>query len=445
MAQVLDGLAALAEAQEQKKQEQDAGLEIKQTPWPDPLAEEAYRGLAGDIVRAIEPHTEANPAALLVQFLVAFGSAVGRNAYFEVEADRHYTNLFAVLVGATAKARKGTSWGHVRRLFETVAPDWAREHTATGLSSGERVIWAVRDPQIREKKDECVIEDPGVSDKRLLVYQTKFASTLRVLGRGGNTLSAILREAWDTGHLRNLVKNNPTKATGAHISIIGHITKGELVRHLDDTEAGNGFANRFLWLCVKRSKVLPEGGKIWEVNFDPLVKHLKQALDFARTARELRRDEEARELWAEVYESLSEGHPGLLGAVIARAEAQVTRLALIYTLLDCSPLIRREHLEAALAVWEYCGASAKFIFGDALGDPVAGQILEALREAPEGLTRTEISALFQRNIAGKRIANALEVLVGANIARCERAPGAGRPAERWFAVTWTFFVRLCSH
>lgn len=65
---------------------------------------------------------------------------------------------------------------------------------------------------------------------------------------------------------------------------------------------------------------------------------------------------------------------------------------------------------------------------------MADQILEALRAAPVGLTRTEISNLFQRHLPGKRLANALELLVAANLVRCEREPGAGRPVERWFAL-----------
>lgn len=441
MVKQLASLDAVARIQRRERERQEQDWEIKLPPWPDPPADEAFHGLAGEIVGVIEPHTEADPVALLIQLLGAFDNAVGRNAHFEVEADKHYTNLFAVLVGTTAKARKGTSWSHVRRLFEVVDPDWARGHLASGLSSGEGLIWAVRDPIERaitddkSKERETVIVDPGAEDKRLLVYQSEFASTLKVLSREGNTLSAIVREAWDTGNLRSLTKNNPATATGAHISIIAHITKDELLRNLTDTEAANGFANRFLWVCVKRSKILPEGGRIWEVDFQPLVAQLKQAVEFAREERRLRFTEEARELWREVYEPLSAGKPGLLGAVIARAEAQVVRLALIYALLDRSPAIRREHLEAALALWDYCEASARFIFGDALGDPVADEILEALWGASErGLTKTEISDLFQRHLPGKRIANALQLLLEANLVRYEKEPGAGRPVERWFAL-----------
>ena len=77
-----------------------------------------------------------------------------------------------------------------------------------------------------------------------------------------------------------------------------------------------------------------------------------------------------RALWHKEYARLSEGYPGMFGAMTARSEAQVMRLACIYALLGCSDVIRVEHLQAALAVWTYCEDSVRFVFGDVLGDPV---------------------------------------------------------------------------
>jgi hypothetical protein len=423
-----------------------SGDEIAISPWPMPLAPAAFHGLAGEIARVIEPHSEADPVALLVQTLVAFGNVIGRNAHFVAEDDHHYLNLFAVMVGTTSKGRKGTSWARIRSLCSAVDEVWTLERVQSGLSTGEGLIWAVRDPierrdPIKEKgvvKDyQTVVTDSGVSDKRLLAMEPEFASCLRVLDREGNTLSALIRQAWDTGTLRVLTKNAPAKATGAHISIIGHITRDELRRYLDTTEAANGFANRFLWLCVRRSKALPEGGG--KVHFGDLIARLHTAIRCARQADELKRDAEARALWCEVYEELSDGKPGLLGAVTSRAEAQVMRLACLYALLDCSPEIRRVHLEAALALWRYCEDSVRFVFGDALGDPVADEILQALKEAGEaGLTQTQLNDLFSGNRHSRALARSLASLVEAGRVVCqkEETGNRGRPARRWFAVRW---------
>src|SRR6202022_2707903 len=174
---------------------------VPQVPsWPDPLAQEALYGLAGEIVGTIEPHTEADPAALLMQLLVAFGNIIGHEPHFRAEKDRHGLNLFTVLVGATSKARKGTSWGHIKELTATADQQWSEDCRQTGLGSGEGLIHAVGDPRG---------EDPGVSEKRLFIIEQEFASTLRVLERDGNTLSPTLRLAWDGNPLQVLTKNLP--------------------------------------------------------------------------------------------------------------------------------------------------------------------------------------------------------------------------------------------
>ncbi len=411
--------------------------------WPE-LDSAALHGLPGDIVHMIEPHSESDPVAILVQTLVAFGNATGRAAYFQVEADKHYMNLYAVLVGDTSKARKGTSKGQVMSLFDSVDETWRRERVQSGLSSGEGLIWAVRDPihkreSIKEKKRitgyQDVIADHGVEDKRLLVVEPEFASTLRVQSRETSTLSPTLRNAWDDGHLRILTKNSPAVATNAHVSIIGHITADELRRYLDSTEVANGFANRFLWPCVRRSKCLPEGSHL---EIEPaVISRLRGALDFGRKANCISFDSEARAAWHELYPELSAAKPGLLGALTARGEAQAVRLALVYAMLDCSNVIKLAHLWAALAVWEYCAESAAYIFGDRLGDPVADDILAALHRTPKGLTRTQISNLFHRNRDAQQIGRALSLLLRAGRVRTEQIQTDGRPLELWIETKRT--------
>lgn len=397
--------------------------EIKDTTkWPKPDSAMFY-GLPGEIVRAIEPHTEADSVAILIQILTAFGNIIGRSAYFEVEADRHYPNLFIALVGETAKGRKGVSWGHAARLLKTLEPEWS-ERITSGLSSGEGILYAVRDQQDG---------DSGVEDKRLQVVEPELASVLRVIGRDGNTLSAIIRQAWDSGTMRTMTKNSPLKATNAHISIISHVTKPELLKYLTSTESGNGFANRFLWLCVRRSKCLPRGGDIQSVHFDPFLKELSKSIEFAQNAGRIEPTEAAWCIWDKVYPELSEGVPGLLGAVTSRAEAQVLRLAMIYALLDQSFSIKPSHLLAALSLWDYSFDSAKYIFGDSLGDPVADIILDALRENSEGLTRTEIYNSFGRHGKSADIQRALKSLhIRGLVFKTER-PTGGRSVEIWTA------------
>lgn len=399
--------------------------------WPAPLAQEAYHGIAGRWLRLIAPHTEADLAALLIQFLIAIANLIGRGPYFRAESDRHYTVLYGAIVGQTAKGRKGTAEGRVRRLLEHVDPEWATRRIKTGLSTGEGLIFEIRDATEGGKDP-----DPGEPDKRIAVFEPELARVLSVCERLGNTLSPTIRQAWDCPHvLAPMTKNNRCAATDPHVSIVGHITRDELRRSLTDTAACNGFANRFLWVCARRSKCLPEGGL--QIEDGDLAEQLRSAVEYARTVGEMIRDEAARKIWCSVYPSLSEGKPGLLGAVTSRAEAQVMRLACIYALLDRRSCIAENHLAAALAVWDYCLASARYIFGAALGDPVADEILRALKGRSDGMTRTQIREHFGRNKSSAEIGRALAVLSEYGLAHPSKRETEGRPVELWTCTPLT--------
>jgi hypothetical protein len=392
-------------------------------PRPRQAHRAAFYGLAGQIVGLIEPHSEADPMALLSQFLVAFGNCAGRSAHFNVEADSHYSNLNLVVVGQTAKGRKGTSWGYIKRLFEQVDENWACDRIEDGLSTGEGLIWAVHD------------DGNAIDDKRLLVMESEFGKVLSVIARQGNILSAVVRQAWDSGNLRTLTRTNPLKATAAHISIIGHITARELRKNLTATEVANGFANRFLWLTASRSKCLPEGGQFNLNSFNSSISLLREAVIRARDIGEVRRSDQARELWRKVYPVLSAGSDSLSGAVISRAEAQTMRLALLFALVDQSDTIRVQHLRAALAVWCYCENSARSVFGEGTGDKRADALVTALRTAdPEGMTKTDIMNHFNRNLTADAIESALRLLDEQGRINSRSEQTGGRAAVRYFLV-----------
>ena len=89
------------------------------------------------------------------------------------------------------------------------------------------------------------------------------------------------------------------------------------------------------------------------------------------------------------------------------------------------------HLQAALAVWDYCSASASHLFGDSTGDLIADRIREALEQSPEGLSKHQIIRLFQGHVHGDRIDAALQQLMTINAATCHSKLTGGRPSTRW--------------
>lgn len=404
--------------------------------WPkiDPAA---FHGIAGEISGMIDPHAEADPAATLVQFLVGFANLVGRGPFFSVGATRHYLNLFCVLVGATASGRKGTSWDAAKWVLSLCDRQWGDDRIQSGLVSGEGLIHHVRDPETeaRESNGKKPPEaDPGVTDKRLLIVETELSRALKAMNRDGNTLSDVVRQAWDSGSLRTLGKHKASKATGAHISIIGHSTQADVAKHLTENDSANGFANRFLWVAVRRSKLLPSGGKFYSVDWAGVQRRMTEIVGHARDVREMNRSPVADEMWEAVYPELSEGKPGLLGAVTSRGIPQVLRLACVYALLDGTCTVGDNHLEAAVALWEYCEASARLVFGDSHGDPAADKLMAALRAAPEGLSRKQIFIdVFQKNKKSGAIARLLEDLLTHGLIHRRQVKTGGRPAEIWGA------------
>lgn len=332
-----------------------------------------------------------------------------------------------LLVGDSSKARKGSSWDHVRRLIAQV--DTTIEHRIlTGLSSGEGLIWAVRDPST---------QDLGISDQRLLVIEPEFASVLKASAREISTLSPTLRCAWDGRPLAILTRTAPARATSAHIALIGHITQDELRRHTTTIELANGYLNRILIVACRRQRLLPEGG-----HHDPLAgtgldRLLAAAVQHARNAGQLRLDAEARELWHRVYQQLAEPQPGIVGQITARAEAHTIRLALIYALADSAKQISPQHLHAALALHDYAARSAGWALTGATGQPLAEQIHAALTANPAGLTRSQISDTLKHNQPAGRLDDALRALQATGRATATQIATGGRPAQLWTATPTT--------
>lgn len=401
--------------------------------YPAPLEPAAFHGLAGEFVQAVEEHTEADPAAILVSLLATVGAMAGPEVHALAGDAEHPARLYVLITGDTSKGRKGTSGAPVVSMARLVDPDF---EMASGLSSGEGLIYRVRDPIEKmvqvgrgdKRHPELQVVDPGVDDKRLLVRESEFATVLRVLQRDGNSLSAVMRTAWESDELGTLTKNAPLRATGAHIGVLGHVSKEELLRYLDRTDLANGFINRFLIIAATRQRLLPSGGNVPQGVLDEFAGRVRDVVAWAQRPHRIVRDEEAERMWAGVYESLSAGRPGLLGAATNRAEAQALRLQVVYALLDRSLVITPAHVLASLAVWRYAEASAKWIFGDALGDTVADAILQALRLRRE-MTRTDISDLLGRHVPRSRIEQALNLLLSDGRVTVRQEKTKGRPRE----------------
>ena len=412
--------------------------EWPQFPW------EACPGLLGEFVRLATRDSEADPAAICITALVRFGAEIYGHApnqgpYTYVGETIHPPRLFAVICGNSSKARKGTSRHPVTKLFtrQYCQPSdlqtWqlplpARE-SGGPLSTGEGLAHTVRDEtdEERERRQRQNPNEPirEKGDKRLIIQDEEFASGLACIKREGNTLSMGIRCFWDSGDYAPLTKNNPVLVKGAHISIITHITMQELAVCLGEVQAVNGFGNRFLWICARRSKLVALPSRMPEAELAPLQRELWRLVALAQKRGYMTMDDAALELWESVYPELSQEHTGLAGNIINRAEAQTLRLALVYALLDGAEHIAEPHLKAALAMWQYAQDSALYIFGDRAVDPLEEKILEALKNGP--LTATELNRVFSGHVPKDRLQPVLQQLEAQQRISITKQKNGGRP------------------
>jgi len=413
---------------------------------PPELGEPAYHGPAGEFLRAVAGYTEATDAAVLAHFLPAVGMLAGPKVHVWSGGPQP-ARVNVCVVGPTNTGRKGTSFAPVDLLMGQVCGSefWSRQRPS-GLSSGEGLIVAVADKEEKDEDGNIVIEPV---EKRLFVPEQEFSRVLINIGRDGNVLSQVIRSCYDDGNLATLTVN-PRRASGAHILIVGHITQEELKDTLTSLDMANGFGNRFLWFHVRSTKVMPKTQPIPSKAFEPFKAQLRAIFTLGTEQKKdhaLKLDAAAEKLWAEVYTNrLRQDLPGLGGAMVARGAPMVVRLALIYALLDClrkkptllvphaldlkSLVIRPEHLNAALAVWDYCEQSAQQLFKNRSGDPLGDKMLQLLAAGP--MTRQELN----KHMSNHQKANAGPTLAKLEAAgrvrkRKESATGAGRPAEVW--------------
>jgi len=422
----------------------DADLEALPLPLPPPMPPRPSlalsHGIIGTFMDRVEEETEAHPVALAASFITAFGNCIGRNPYAMVGCTRHGVNLFSVVVGNTGTGRKGTGGDVVTAVVRYADSHWADRCQSPNLVSGEGVIDALRDPvtKFEQKKGggpndvEEVVLDWGVSDKRLLITCTEFASALHAASREKSVLSQTLREAWDGKTLRTMAKNAARTATNPHLSVIAHITRQELMRTVRESDIFGGFFNRFLFVLSERARLLPHGGDLDDLR--EILEPIKARIEFARGVGRMVRSDAADRLWEREYERLTTANGSdIISAVLSRGEAQTLRLSMLMALAAGRATIEQDDLEAALDLWRYSEASARAVFaGD--NDALFDRLLVLIHETP-GITRSVLHKKVGWKVPAPTFLGALSRLQAIGLARREVVKTGGRPTEKWFPAT----------
>jgi hypothetical protein len=354
-------------------------------PYLDP-ASAAFYGIAGEVVRTLAPHTEADPAALLFLFHAVYGAMMGGRVRSRVGFADHPPAIYLALVGRTGQARKDSARADAEGLFRRVDDGWAERHRVGGFGSGEAFI-------------EHAAQNPG---EAIFLVESELSRVLAVAAREGSTVSSVLRCGWDFQPMEHRVRKNPYVAPPAPVVLVGNITIPELrdPRHgLRAVDTVNGFGNRLLWVYVDRRRVDPHLRPVPDSIINPLVRAIRDRLAAARQGPSIiERSREAEELWGDLYQRLAaDDGAGMIDALTARGDAQLLRLSLLYAVEDAAPRVEPIHLQAAWECWRYARWSAQHIFvGQGTGDPDLDRIAAVLG-AGEELSGRELDQMFAKN------------------------------------------------
>lgn len=383
---------------------------------PPTMRPEGFPPLVRAIVEAACASSEAHPVAVAANVIAWSGAAVGRAPFQRIGDQKIHCRPFMIVCGKSGKARKGTAETTAREVFRRADAVLRRQQGTKnvlrfhdgGLSTGEGLAWAIRDPVEGDEKGKGA--DAGVIDKRLVVVEPELANVLAQVKREGNTLSATLRNLWDGRDLEPLTKTSQTRASHPHVVVMGHITGFELRTKASDNDAANGLLNRFILVHVHRPKLVPLPEPTPDAVLDDLAQRLAVAIDYATKGDPHQRDKhevvmtpEAKDVWCELYPAITRDRDGKAGSLMARSEVYARMLAMIFALMDCRSEIEPCDIFAALAWVDYWAASVAYVFhgedeadadDDGL-DPFTAEVLKLVQARP-GIKLTELQDHWHR-------------------------------------------------
>jgi hypothetical protein len=377
-----------------------------------------FYGPIGDIVREIDPMTEASPIGVLASLLTMCGNYLGRDFYVPVGADRHFPTLHTLLIGSSALARKGTAGNLGLLVMREIDKDWVDNNVARALNSGQGIVQTVKN-----RNDESH-EANGINDRRMLFLITEFGDVLIKARISGCTIMPTLRDAWDSGDLDNTSVTRPTRVRGASVGVLGMITSEELKDQLDLKQLATGSLNRLLLVQVERSKEID--------GHPPIIESKHFAEPVARLRGNLERVRDARPPFVQVANT---GCPLVLSdkAMVAarrikkaketkgenwieagnqRAYVQILRVAIVYAVADGASRIEPAHLQAAEAFVDYAATGIVELGTGELQDVVPQRILTYMQAEPtRAVARSEISNdVFHRNAPSKQLEESYRLL-----------------------------------
>jgi Protein of unknown function (DUF3987) len=397
-------------------------------PSAEPAVFDCY---LGQLAERLDPYTEADQVGVLASLLAAVGVHLGPAPHLQIGYERHPLLVWPLLIGDTAVGKKGTSYNMAKALLTLADKDFVGSNIRSGLSTGEGLADVFASDTVEQKGKPARARLLPEGDIRLLAYETEWSSIMARMKRENNTLSAMLRQAWEGGDLSTL-NVDARVAKESHLGILAHITPEEFKAKVSAADMAGGTYNRFLPIAVAQSKFLPKAEKADPLLTEQLGASLADRLGHAGRLRAVGFTDAGSLAWERLYYQFSAYHKEEVRVrqFVSRAAPYCLRIAAIYAALDRTDKISPAHLAAAVALVRYSIESARAVL---YGNDDARLVDWIAAAGPAGKTRGDISDGYYRKNAkrdGIDVDTVLARLVAAgHISLTTRPPAGGRGAH----------------
>ncbi|MBM3476808.1 MAG: DUF3987 domain-containing protein [Armatimonadetes bacterium] len=330
-------------------------------------------GWLGEWLKYARAFNEACDAFLLAAGLVCLAQATGRKAWL-IDGDRNlYPNLFALLVGGQALARKSTTLGLIRRRVnrafdkEAAPDDWTPEALLDSLAEQPCALWLV---------DE---------------FSSVAEGSRRDYRAGTRQLLAGLFDSPDSYSMSRRDKDREAKVEAVFLNIGAATTLSWFRSALTDGDLGGGLLSRFaFFLAGDSGRVFPRRPQHDEKASNELTRGLHELRQALGDGRRLD-DGPIGEAYGAFYHRVRAwaGDDGdedaTLGGFYARIAEMALKFAVLYQLAE-DPRSTTVGLSAwrhAEALATYLRQTARAVVGD-VGEPkedrAKRRIAEVIRE-----------------------------------------------------------------
>ena len=369
-----------------------SGKTINLNGWEDdlyaPVPDLAYHGWFGEYRDLMAPTTEASDTFHLASALTVAGAMMGRSIWTGHVSDRLHANLYTMLIGKSGTSRKDTAMKRATKLPDHVMT------TSTNLFAAPYAL------KTHYGSGERLVED-FQNNPNILWRATEATNIFTVIRRLSSTLGDRMIEAYDVpDFIENGVRNSPSRAEKPYLSLLTAIQPRRLAEYITTEDIVSGLANRIMFFPGSPKPPMANPPSVDSLAASRLYVRLHDAIKQygfgnGQLNPQLMTNDEAEARMSAWYLSQSEDEDEDRQSMRSRNQTFVRKIALIYAVSDASPVIRLDHIEAAIALveWQWQGVVRMLpTWGAQKESRIEQRIIEVIRKHGPFLTRRQIQS-----------------------------------------------------